>query len=339
MEGGRRMRKYMSGELKAVFLIAAIAVGRNNYAQDVASYRQKYEDALVTISTDYQQRIEDIMKEYSSSLNALKDRMQTAGDLNKVTAVLEEISRFQTAQTFLVAEDTLIPEIAAILKECQPQVLKADQAKAKKIIDVASKYDNDLLKLQKEHTRKGELDKATAIQGERKTCTESAPVIAANALLVKATNPDLKNKSQSKLKPSPNKPQIHITPSDPSVKTDIDTLREGKLMGNNRTYTFKEIPKILQGLNFIRMECKMPGDYEVVIQGGGIIYVLVVANPTDGSELIKDGWKKTQYTITTTPGDLILVYERFVSDETIKIKSTGNWAYMLATEIPIKLGD
>ena len=75
--------------------------------------------------------------------------------------------------------------------------------------------------------------------------------------------------------------------------------------------------------------------YECRVRGKFKVYALVVTDPVDGSELISDGWKKTEYTIKKP--DLILVYEKIVSNGRFKMISGGHWAYMLAGEIPIKI--
>jgi len=84
----------MTGRAKALLLTAAVIIGSSSYAQDLESYRQKYDDALKKISAHHQQRIADINKTYASDLDALKARVQAAGELNNVKAVMEEISRF-----------------------------------------------------------------------------------------------------------------------------------------------------------------------------------------------------------------------------------------------------
>ena len=327
----------MTGRAKVLLLTTAVAIASNCYAQDLKSYRQKYEDGLQKIVADHQQRTGDITKIYSTGLNSLKARVQAAGDLDKLKSVMEEISRFQMAETLPTVEDKPISEVLTLVKDCQSNTEKADTAKAQRIVRLTAQYDKALLGLQKQHTRKGEIDNATAIQEERKALAEAESVTAANALLAKASKPSPKIKQQPAHKPTLRKPEIHIEPSDRSVTTDIAILRVGERMGNNRPYKFKQIPKELQGLNFVRMECRKPGNYDVRVQDRGLMYILVVTRPTDGSELLRSGWKKTTHTITTDTGDLLLVYEKQVSGGTFKIKSTGNRAYMLATEMPIKM--
>ena len=134
---------------------------------------------------------------------------------------------------------------------------------------------------------------------------------------------------------------ITVMPVDPVV-ANIGILKQGELMGNNRDYRFGEVPKELEGLNFVRMECRGKNEfpasslhYEYRVRGKFKVYALVVTDPVDGSELISDGWKKTEYTIKKP--DLILVYEKIVSNGRFKMISGGHWAYMLAGEIPIKI--
>ena len=134
---------------------------------------------------------------------------------------------------------------------------------------------------------------------------------------------------------------ITVMPVDLSVVANIGSLKQRELIGNNRDYQFDEVPKELDGLNFVRMECRKNGDYEYRVLGECKVYALIVLDTrehiVDGSELIPEGWKKTEYTIKTREGDLILVYEKIVSKGKYEMKSRGNWAYMLGGRIPIKI--
>lgn len=156
-------------------------------AQDLESYRKKYDDGLTKITADHQEQIEDITKAYSTGLTTIKARVQAAGNLDKLKSVMDEISRFQMAKALPTEEDKLIPEVLALLKACQANITKADIAKAQRIVSLASRYDKALLHLQQEHTRKGELDIATALQKERRALSETEPVSAARALLAPST--------------------------------------------------------------------------------------------------------------------------------------------------------
>ena len=133
-------------------------------------------------------------------------------------------------------------------------------------------------------------------------------------------------------------PSITVKPVDQSVVANIGNLKQVELMGNNRDYQFDEVPKELDGLNFVRMECRKNGDYEYRVLGECKVYALIVTQSNvDGSELISEGWKKTEYTIKTREGDLLLVYERIFSKGKYEMKSRGVWAYMLGGRIPIKI--
>jgi len=181
-------------------LALAVASG-NSHAQDLESYKKKYQDALDKITADHAQQVENITKTYSAGLNTLKERVQAAGDLNKLKAVLAELSRFEKDQTFPTEEAKPIPEVLALVKDCQGKITQAVQTKARRIIALASQYDKALLRLQQESTRKGELDKATAIQEERKILAETETLTAARALLAKASKAKQKQPSASVRKP------------------------------------------------------------------------------------------------------------------------------------------
>jgi len=328
----------MTGRGRSLLLTAVAVIASSCHAQDLEAHKQKYDDALHVIMVDHAQQVANIKEAYSAGLNTLKERVQAAGDLDKLKSVMEEISRFQVAKILPREDDNPIPEVLSIVKDRQAKTRRADTAKAQRIVTLASQYNRALLGLQKAHTRKGEIDKATAIQEERKVLAESETLTSANALLTKETKPSSRITPQPPRDPVLREPEIHIVPSDRSVQTDIATLRVGECVGNNRAYKFEQIPEELQGLNFVRMECRKLGDYDVRVQGRGLIYILVMMDtPTRGSELIKDGWKKTQHTIPIDVGGQLLVYEKQISNGNFKIRSTGAWAYMLAAEIPITM--
>jgi hypothetical protein len=188
----------MNIRFQSVILFFALAVASgNNHAQDLDSYKKKYQDAIDKIAADHAQQIESITQIYSVGLNALKERVQAAGDLNRLKAVLAEISRFENNRNFPTEETKLIPEVLALLKECQARTALAEETKARNIVVLASQFDKALLRLQQERTRKGELDKATTIQEERKILAETESLTAAKALLTNAGAPTSVPKSSA----------------------------------------------------------------------------------------------------------------------------------------------
>jgi len=70
-------RKDMTGRARALLLTTAVAIASNCYAQDLKSYRQKYDDGLQKIVADHQQRTGDITKTYATGLNSLKASLFT----------------------------------------------------------------------------------------------------------------------------------------------------------------------------------------------------------------------------------------------------------------------
>ena len=173
--------------IRRTFLLMtlALAMAANVHAQDLESYKKKHDDALLVILVEHSNHVVNIKKAYTTGLNTLKERLQTAGDLNKLKAVLAEISRFEKDQTFPTGQTRPIPGVMVLADDCQANVAEAEKAKAQKIVTLASQYDKALLRLQRGRTRKGELDKATAIQKERKILAETRTLIAAIILLAR----------------------------------------------------------------------------------------------------------------------------------------------------------
>lgn len=201
-------------------------------AEDLESYRKKYDNGLTKIMADYQNRIDDITKSYSSGLNTVKARVQAAGNLDKLKAVMEEISRFQMAKALPAEEDKPIPEVLALVEDCQSNIAEANSAKAQRIVTLASQYDKALLRLQTEHTRKGEIDKATAIQEERRALAATDTLTAARDMLNNNTDiPPKRSMPTPSAQASPSRERVL------TVKTYIDGFDTLRFKANKAWFT------------------------------------------------------------------------------------------------------
>jgi hypothetical protein len=136
------------------------------------------------------------------------------------------------------------------------------------------------------------------------------------------------------------KPHAVVSSLPAGVTADIAKLKRGQAFGNNRGYKIENVPRELDGLEFLRMEVHERGDYEVQFDGKSTARLLVVtsrASPVDGKELEKTGWRRTGYQVTHDVKSTMMVFEREVENETVKVRSKGDWPYMIATDILLSI--
>ncbi len=256
----------MNIRFSSLVLVLALAVASgNSHAQDLESYKKKYQDALDRITAHHAQQVESITKTYSVGLNTLKERVQAAGDLNKLKAVLAEISRFEKDQTFPTEESKPIPEVLTLVKGCQSKIAAAHESKAQRTVALASQYDKALLRLQQESTRKGELDKATAIQEERKILAETETLTAARALLAEASKA---RPSRPSPRPTP-KPVTRRKLNDPDKGWTKLFRGSGPSIWNTDTNVGEDsyavsLDKAPEGIQFLRMKLVETGEFIII---------------------------------------------------------------------------
>ena len=193
--------------------------------------------------------------------------------------------------------------------------LRSDYNKAteRAIAPITKRYEAELKRLKARFTRAADLEGALAVDAELKKLAEANGQNEARAIVS----------------------SIHS-----GVKADIAPLKRGEVYGNNRNYKIARVPAELAGLAFLRLEVHENGDYEVRFEGTSTARLLVVtspATPINGNELEKAGWTRNAQQITTDSKGKIWVFEREVQNETIQVKSKGDWAYMIASDVPLTI--
>lgn len=135
---------------------------------------------------------------------------------------------------------------------------------------------------------------------------------------------------------------ILISPLSKAVKADIGILANKRRLANNRDYTWSNVPEELVGMNVLRMEVRADGSYAVSCDGVGQVYLLVVE--VAGGELISQGWERTKMRVGiitrrgTKPVMSVTVWKQTLSGGgTFVIRNTGNYSYMMASRIQMKL--
>ncbi len=111
--------------------------------------------------------------------------MQGDGDLEKTKAVIAELERFQKEKKIEPVSE--LPEFKKLQSISSKQLSDLELDKANRIITLSTQYETALEQLQKELTRTGKIDEATAIQDERNNVKNSDYLKAANRVMASAT--------------------------------------------------------------------------------------------------------------------------------------------------------
>jgi formylglycine-generating enzyme required for sulfatase activity len=167
-------------------------------AADLKSYKDVYDNNLEEIVLGHGPRLAELGQQYLKSLEALRAKVQGDGDLEKTKAVMAEIEKFQKDKN--VAADSTVPEIRKLQAAAAKQMSDMEMDKARKVTTLATQYDAALERLQKELTKAGKLDEATAIQEERNKVKNSDYLLSASR--VAATMPGKESTTDTAEKPS-----------------------------------------------------------------------------------------------------------------------------------------
>jgi hypothetical protein len=151
----------------ALLVITGIA-----FAKDIKTYKAIYEKELETIILSHGMRMTHIGQQYSKSLEALLAKVKKAGDLDKTTVVMGEITRFQNEKG-IPKEPSALLDLQNLQSSFIQQTSAHEVDKAKKIISLTSRYDQALERLQKSLVSSSKIDGARTVQTERGMAKES----------------------------------------------------------------------------------------------------------------------------------------------------------------------
>lgn len=182
-------------------IITLLSIARLSSAGDLKTYTETYEKKLEEITLAHSTKTDEMNARYLKYLRTLGTSVQKQGELDKVKAVTKEIERFIKAKTVSkdVSKDTF-PDLKKLQQSYITHAKSLELGKAKQVISLAEKYDRSLGRLEKELTRAGKLDDATAVQDERGWVKVSETVIVANKIISKSarSSGDTKAKAPGK---------------------------------------------------------------------------------------------------------------------------------------------
>lgn len=137
-------------------------------AADLKTYMDVYQKNSDEIRQGYKLKFANLRSEYQTSLETLKTHAQRKGDLQVTKDTLAEIARFQAMKSMPPVENTSeVPEIKTLQEAYVDKYSQLEMELTSQIGALAVKYEQALDRLQKELTKAGELDAATAVMAER----------------------------------------------------------------------------------------------------------------------------------------------------------------------------
>lgn len=162
------------------------------WAADLQSYIATYHKSSDEIRKSYQSKFNTLQTVYRTSLETLKASAQNQGDLQATKEALAEIERFQNAKSMPPVEKTSeVPAIKSLQEAYVDKYSQLEMELTAQMGALAVNYEQALDRLQKELTKAGDLDAATAVMEER-TKTQ-ARIRGASELLATLQEASAKN--------------------------------------------------------------------------------------------------------------------------------------------------
>jgi hypothetical protein len=171
------MMKRVNKRIGAAIALATMLV-MPAWASDLAINRETYEKSLDKITTTGRNERVALKQQYAESLEGALRRVKQTGDLDNTMAVMQEIERFKDAQS-LPDELASLADIRDLQRAYMDQSARTETATAIDLLRLARGYDRALDRLQKRYVQEDQVDRARAVQEERKAVEASPLVIAA----------------------------------------------------------------------------------------------------------------------------------------------------------------
>ncbi len=175
-----------------MLIIAGIAS-----AEDLKTFKATFDKEMEVIILTHGMRMTELAQQYTVSLDAVLANVKKAGDLDKTTAVMNEIERFRKEQAMPVSPSAL-PDIQHLQAAYNKKAIMHETEEARSIVLLAARYDKALEGLQRRLVVSDKLDQARAVQNERKQVKTSAHYLTAKEMVASTSKP---TPVQSKPKP------------------------------------------------------------------------------------------------------------------------------------------
>ena len=129
-------------------------------------YKASLERQLVEIEDATSESVERANETYHKMLSKVKHKVQQQGDLDKTTAIIAEIERFEADGTE-VQERSKISGLAKVQRAFSAELEKVERSRIAQRRTLLKKYNIALEKLQKRRVQEGNIEAATLVKEER----------------------------------------------------------------------------------------------------------------------------------------------------------------------------
>lgn len=149
--------------------------------KDLKSLRNAYDKGMARIETSHAEEAKQWPIAYAKDLAALKTQMQKAGDLEGWQIADHEIKRFNESKTIAKSDMvTAKTALGPLQTKYAGMSSRSDWARSEKTLKFVRLYIRHLRRLQKELTRKGDIDEALRVKAEIGRVQGSEEVTAAS---------------------------------------------------------------------------------------------------------------------------------------------------------------
>ncbi len=163
----------------AILITVVSALGQTG---DLATAKLQYDNAITAIHSTRVEAEKNLAGQYTNALSTLQIKAQSDGDLDKVKAILAEKTRFETEHSSPAAQPS-VTELKNLADALNRRLREIGMKEAADILKQTQQYDATLAALQKDLTKQGKIDDASAVQDERKKLAETQNIKEAKAAL------------------------------------------------------------------------------------------------------------------------------------------------------------
>ncbi len=190
--------------LTFVFAMSSLAV-----PEGLETLRNTYRDQLAKISDEEMVAMATAQDQYIAALSALEKQFQAAGKLDPLLKTQEEKERFSRERIVSAEHISLdVREISNLQNMFIAATKNAPLGPAQKKLTLAGFYERSLKNLEQDLTKKNDIQGALAVKAEREGLAERPELVAAQAVVAKAT----------KAAPKPAEPETPIVEDVPVVE-------------------------------------------------------------------------------------------------------------------------
>lgn len=177
----------------------------------IAPMRSSHDMAMLRIEADFSRKKENWPREYVKALEDLQQKMQNDGNYDGWNAVRDQLYYFEVYQdidsvsttTTTGTEDTELKELAELKSRFKNMLANYNSERSQAVLSESNKYIELLTNMQKDLTREGKMDEASAVNGEIKRIKNSVTINEAAESIARKKQAEKTTKTSGSLVPKP----------------------------------------------------------------------------------------------------------------------------------------